>query len=100
MICDYAAAWHLSTQFGRLDGDWKREGEHRSMAQLAGDVDGAAECFDDRFRDGKAHAGALHAIALALSAIELVEDHHSFEVVDSRAAVGDADQKPRLVYFG
>jgi hypothetical protein len=56
--------------------------------------------FDDGFGDGEAHACALDAVALALAAVELVEDHLLLHGVDAGAAVGYADGELRAGAFG
>src|SRR5271155_637485 len=56
--------------------------------------------FDDCLYDGEPHACALNAIALALTAVKLVEDHHPLEVVDPNATVGDAGHELPMSDFG
>ena len=56
--------------------------------------------FDDGLCDGETHACTLHTVALSLAAIELVEDHHSLEVVNARAAVSNTGNELSLGNFG
>src|SRR5579859_2488485 len=69
--------------------DRQPERKHRTLPELAGDTDPSAMRFDDRFHDRQSHSGTLNAITLALSAVELVEDERTLEIVDSAASVGN-----------
>src|SRR5580698_8000183 len=77
----------------------QREVEHRPVAGLAGDSDLAAMSFHDGFGNGEAHAGALDLQALIAAAVELFEDQRLVEVLDPRAAVGDADHQRAILHF-
>jgi len=44
------------------------------MPELAGHVNAAAMCFDDRLHNGQSHSGTLNAVALALSTVKFVEN--------------------------
>src|SRR5215472_16025918 len=80
-------------------GQRQSKRKHRPMAQLAGDLDAPAVGLHDRLDDRQTHARALQTVALALAAIELVEDHGALQVIDTGAAVGYAGDEPAVPGF-
>jgi hypothetical protein len=55
--------------------------------------------FNDCLNYREAHACTVHAMALTLTAIELIEDHRPFEIADGGAAIGHARDEPAVFYF-
>src|SRR6266478_1310697 len=64
--------------------------EDRAASKLAGDGYLAAVSLDDCLYDRQSHSGALHAVALILAAIELVEDQALLHIVNADTSVGHA----------
>src|SRR5689334_22011579 len=74
-----------------LAGDRQAKGKNRTVAQLTRHADSSAVSFDDSFDDRESHSGPLNTVALALPAIELVEDQGSLQVIDAATTIGNAD---------
>ena len=47
--------------------------------------------FNDRARDGQAHARTLHPVSLIFAPIELVKNQDLFHVINPGPLVGDTD---------
>src|SRR5580698_735209 len=71
-------------------GDGQCERKDRAVAKLAGDADTSLVGRDDGLGDRQSHSSAAHEVALIFAAVKLVENHGLFEVVDARAAIGNA----------
>ncbi len=76
------------------------EGEYGASARLGGQGDGSAVRFHNCLRDGESHSRALHALALAASAIKLVKDHALIDGVDPRALVRHAGDQHVSLHLG
>src|SRR6185312_7964726 len=57
--------------------NWQAEREYRALSQLAGHGDATSMRLYNGLYDGQSHSGTLHAITLALPAVELVEDQRA-----------------------
>src|SRR5271155_3415260 len=83
--------WLISGYNVRLDGR-ELDGEFRSFAQAAVDLDGSAHLFDGVLHDGKAQAGAAHgARSRFVDAIEALEHARQIFRRDADAGVSDED---------
>src|SRR5258708_32828875 len=71
--------------------DRQRKRKHRAVPELAGHTDGSMLCGDQGLGNWQTHACSAYQIPLVFAAIKFVEDHGLLEVIDSGAAIGDAD---------
>ena len=73
------------------------EMENRSVAGLADNADLAPMQFDNRLGNGQPHSSTLYHHALLASAIELLENHLLFQLIDAGSVVGNACDDFRTV---
>src|SRR5215470_13018294 len=71
--------------------------QNRPVAGLADNADLAPMQFDNRLGNGQSHSCALYHHALLASAIELLENHLLFELIDAGSVVGNARDDLRTV---
>src|SRR5215813_4172840 len=64
--------------------------ENRTPASLADNADLAPMQLDDRLGNGQPHSSTLDHHALLASAIELLENHLLFQLIDAGSVVGNA----------
>src|SRR5712691_10646703 len=81
--------------------EWQTERKSAAVIPLACNPQRATVRLDDRVRYGQSHSSSLDQVAVIFSAIEFLENHALFGIVDPAAPVahaGDHKSSDQLCY--